>query len=153
MAKTWGLRRMSGLRHRLWWTRAVTLGVRALVVGDRGLFLVRHTYLPGWFLPGGAVDRGESVEGAIVRELREEGGIVCRQRPQLHGVYRSAAAGGRDHVACFVVTRFDIEETSTDWEIAERGFFEIGDLPPDTSRATHSRVAEVFHGQSVTEDW
>jgi len=69
------------IHQALWWTRAVTLGVRALVIDGRSVFLVRHTYRSGWFLPGGGVERGESPEAAVVRELREEGGILCAERP------------------------------------------------------------------------
>ena len=52
-------------------TRGMTLGVRAVVTDDRGrVLLVRHTYLAGWWLPGGGVDRGETTQAAVVRELR-----------------------------------------------------------------------------------
>lgn len=151
--QTWSMQRLSWLRHHLWWTRAVTLGVRALVIKDRQVFLVRHTYLSGWFLPGGAVDRGESAETAVVRELREEGGIICAERPKLYGLYRSEAMGGRDHVACFVVGHFNMEEVSTGWEIAERGFFPIDALPNGTTRATTARIAEIMFGEPIAESW
>ncbi len=50
-------------------TRPLTLGVRCIVARDDGhVLLVRHTYLPGWYLPGGGVERGESLEAAIARE-------------------------------------------------------------------------------------
>ena len=48
-----------------WWsrlTRAKTLGVRVLVQAEAGrVLLVRHTYLDGWYLPGGGVDGGETL--------------------------------------------------------------------------------------------
>ena len=50
-------------------TRGMTLGVRALLVADGGVVLVRHTYTPGWYLPGGGVERGESVAEAVRREV------------------------------------------------------------------------------------
>ncbi len=40
--------------------RGMTLGVRAACFDDAGrVFLVRHSYLPGWHLPGGGLDRNE----------------------------------------------------------------------------------------------
>ena len=140
---------MGHLRHSLWLTRAVTLGVRVVVIDARGVFLVRHTYVPGWYLPGGAVDRGEAAETAALRELREEGGIVCAEKPGLHGVFRN---GRRDHVVCYRVTRFAVEPMTPDWEIAETGFFPLDALPEGTTRATRARLDEL-DGRPVALDW
>lgn len=141
----------AGLAHRVWWNRAVTLGVRVIVLDGPAVFLVRHTYRPGWYLPGGAVDRGESAETAAARELHEEGGIRCLERPKLHHFFRN---GSRDHVACYVVRASERDPDWTpDWEIAEARFFPMADLPPDTTRATRSRVAEVAEDRAPGEDW
>ena len=55
----------------------MTLGVRGLVLDrDAGtIVLLRHTYVPGWQMPGGGVERGESALEALERELMEEGNI------------------------------------------------------------------------------
>jgi 8-oxo-dGTP pyrophosphatase MutT (NUDIX family) len=53
-------------------TRGKTLGVRALVTDEQGrVLLIEHTYVLGWWLPGGGVDRGETAHQAVARELRE----------------------------------------------------------------------------------
>ena len=57
-----------------------TEGAHALVTDDTGrILVVRTTYLgPGWSLPGGRVERGETPHAAAIRETREETGIEVR---------------------------------------------------------------------------
>ena len=68
--------------HCMIWWRQVT-GVRrngaAVAVWDGDeLLLVRHSYRPGYALPGGRVKRGEGPGQAACRELREEVGLDLR---------------------------------------------------------------------------
>lgn len=52
-------------------------GAHAVATDARGrILVVRTTYLgPGWMLPGGRVERGETPQSAAARETREETGI------------------------------------------------------------------------------
>ena len=57
------------------------------VINERGeLLLIRRTDNDNWAMPGGAMDIGESIAEAAVRETREETGIDC-EVVRLVGVY------------------------------------------------------------------
>jgi 8-oxo-dGTP pyrophosphatase MutT (NUDIX family) len=132
--------------------RAMTLGVRAVVIDAQGrVFLVRHTYIAGWYLPGGGVERGESMLASLARELLEEGAIRIAGEPQLHGIYLNTR---RDHVALYIVREFAQDAPKRpDMEIAESGFFAPDDLPAGATRATRARIAEIFSGAAQSARW
>jgi ADP-ribose pyrophosphatase YjhB (NUDIX family) len=52
--------------------------VNVVVVNEAGeILMIRRTDNGNWALPGGAIDLGESVAQAAVRETLEESGIEC----------------------------------------------------------------------------
>ena len=136
-------------------TRPMTLGVRAIVTDAQGrVFLVRHTYVPGWHLPGGGVEPGETLHDALEKELREEANIVLRAPAQLVGMYFNNTVSVRDHVAVYRVT--DFEQTAPrvpDHEIAETGFFALDSLPRTTARGTRDRLNEVLGNAPPSRTW
>jgi 8-oxo-dGTP pyrophosphatase MutT (NUDIX family) len=138
-----------------WLSRGMTLGVRAAVLREeREVFLVRHTYTAGWHLPGGGVERGETLLQAIEKELHEEARIRLDGMPLLHGVFFNRAISRRDHVAVFVVRDFVVEEAKRpDREIAEARFFALDDLPVGTTAGTRRRLEEILRGVAVSPDW
>jgi ADP-ribose pyrophosphatase YjhB (NUDIX family) len=141
----------------LYWrlSRGLTLGVRGLVVDGQGrVFLVKHTYVRGWHLPGGGVEPGETVLDALARELKEEGNIELIDAPKPFGVYFQPTPLQRDHVVLFVIERYRQPAPPVpDHEIMEHGFFPRDALPPDTSAATRARIAEVIMGAPVSPRW
>jgi 8-oxo-dGTP pyrophosphatase MutT (NUDIX family) len=64
----------------------VAFAACALVVRDNKILLVRHSYVRGWLLPGGGVGRAEPPAEAILRELKEEIGLVRSSPPQFIGL-------------------------------------------------------------------
>ncbi len=142
--------------HFYWrFSRAATLGARAIVIDGNGrIFLVKHSYVDGWHLPGGGVETGETLLEALTRELAEEGNIWLGAAPQLYGIYFNKRASRRDHVALFIVRDFRQNgNPRPNHEIVAHGFFPIDALPEDATRATRARVAEVFGCEAVSELW
>jgi 8-oxo-dGTP pyrophosphatase MutT (NUDIX family) len=142
--------------HFYWrFSRGMTLGVRGLVIDGEGrVFLVKHSYVSGWYLPGGGVETGETVLAALARELREEGNIELTAQPALHGVYFNQRVSRRDHVALYVVRAFRQDAPpAPNREIVAHGFFAPDALPADATRGTRDRIAEVLHGVPVAEQW
>jgi len=142
--------------HLYWrFARAMTLGVRALVIDEAGrIFLIKHSYVSGWHLPGGGVEVGETLVQAVARELHEEGNIDVTEPPRLHGVFFNDRDSRRDHVALFVVRGFrQVAAPVPDHEIVAHGFFPVDALPNDTTAATRARIVEVLGGAPVSERW
>jgi len=116
-------------------------GVKALVVTSAGrIVLVRHSYMPGWHLPGGGLKRGETPEQGMLRELGEEIGLL-----------RWAAIGQRDGPgdqtdpdctgpALFIVTGAEYRFRPS-LEIEAAGAFAPEALPDDCAKSVRYHVA------------
>ncbi|CCV09032.1 NUDIX hydrolase [Mesorhizobium metallidurans STM 2683] len=136
--------------------RPMTLGVRGLVHdrASNSVFLIRHTYVPGWQLPGGGVELGETLVEALVRELAEEGNIALSAPPLLKSMHFNRRASRRDHVGLYLIEGFSQTAPKLpDHEIAEAGFFPLDRLPEGTTPATLRRIAEIFGGEQPSPYW
>jgi ADP-ribose pyrophosphatase YjhB (NUDIX family) len=142
--------------HLYWrFARGMTLGVRAVVLdGDDRVFLVKHSYVSGWHLPGGGVEVGESFVDALRRELAEEGRIELLGEPALHGLFFNSHVSPRDHVAVYLVRHFRQDRLpEANREIVACGFFDAAALPADTTEGTRLRISEVLGGRAPMATW
>ncbi len=133
----------------------MTLGVRAIVIdADNRIMLVRHTYVPGFYLPGGGVEAGETLADSLARELVEECGVHIVGEAQLRAVYLNRRSSPRDHVALYTVRDFRYDgPRPPDREIAESGFFPLERLPEDATPATRARIAELLGDAPLSPYW
>ena len=148
-----GLRRAFHLYWRF--ARGMTLGVRAVVLdGENRIFLVKHSYVSGWHLPGGGVEVGESFRDALARELMEEGSIELSDEPELHGIFFNSHVSRRDHVAVYVIRRFRQPKLpEVNREIIACGFFDADALPHEATEGTRLRIAEVLESRAPIATW
>lgn len=135
-------------------SRGMTLGVRGLVVDGEGrVLLVEHTYLPGWWLPGGGVDRGETAHDAVIREVWEEARVRVLAPPRLVSVHSNEAFFPGDHVLLFRIDAFTAGPFEPDGEIARIGWFAPDALPEPMNRASRDRIREALGGAPPTPEW
>jgi len=131
----------------------VSLGARAIALDARGhVLLVRHTYVGGWHLPGGGVDRHETSADALMRELKEEVCLVKSAPPELFGIYLRRAGRWSDHIALYVVRNVELN-FHANHEIAEIRFADGYALPAGTSDGTRRRLAEFAGRAERTTIW
>lgn len=131
----------------------VVLGVSAIAQDKGGhVLLVRHTYKPGWALPGGGVDRGEPPLEAVLRELREEVGLLRSVPPEFFALYTRKSVWATNVVAVYRLRDVEIAFKRS-LEIREARFFNPRHLPDDTLPGTVRRIAEALAGKTPDFYW
>src|ERR1700694_5286530 len=142
--------------HLYWrFARGMTLGVRAVVLDhDNRVFLVKHSYVTGWHLPGGGVEVGETFRDALQRELAEEAGIELSGEPALHGLFFNSHVSPRDHVAVYLIRHFRQDRLpEPNREIVACGFFEPGALPAETPAGKRLGISDALAGKGPIATW
>ena len=134
--------------------RPLLVGVRALIVRDGQVLLIRHrSGRQPWALPGGGAERYERLADAARRESAEETGAQVRVDALL-GVYDRFGGGATNYIAVFVCTPLGDPRPPRSLEIAEARFFPLGALPAATDEGSRRRVAEYLAGErGVSKVW
>lgn len=124
--------------------RPMTVGVRVPLIQDGKILLVKHTYQRYWYLPGGGIKRGETLEAALRREVEEEVGAQLGDL-RLLGVYGNFSEYKSDHIVVFFCEDF-FHGNKTGREIEACAFFDMEDLPASISPGSRRRVEEYLEG-------
>ncbi|MCP4936257.1 MAG: NUDIX domain-containing protein [bacterium] len=136
-------------------TRGLTLGVQGMIIDENDqILLVRHGYRPGWHLPGGGVERGETIIQALGRELHEEVGVELAQAPKLHGIFANFTHFPGDHIAVYIVRHWhQINIPQPSVEILEQKFVSLDKLPEELAAGAGNRIREHFEDVAITAGW
>lgn len=131
----------------------VCFGTNAIVeLTDGKVVLVRHRYMPGLCFPGGGVCPGEPPADAVIRELKEEIGLLRFGSLDLFGLYTRKVGRTTNHIALYRIANAAID-FRPNIEISEIAEVHPREPPPDTSPATLRRLAEFTGEASIRPMW
>jgi ADP-ribose pyrophosphatase YjhB (NUDIX family) len=120
-----------------------------MLIQNGQVLLVRQTYISGWYLPGGGVKRGETLDEAARREAHEEIGAEM-EKLKLLGTYTHFGQHKSDHNALFLSTDFTLSGKH-DKEIAEAQFFSLDALPDELLEGHRKRLEEYRKGVEIPQ--
>ncbi|PKN94693.1 MAG: hypothetical protein CVU44_02470 [Chloroflexi bacterium HGW-Chloroflexi-6] len=134
----------NSLRNTFWKIiGAKTVGVRIIAVNNYDeVLLVKHTYKPGWHLPGGGIKRNETLFEAAIRELYEETGTKITNIKFL-GIYNDFSEGRNDHIVLFtgsVITTVTVNS----FEIEDLKFFSRDEFPKDLDMHCKNKIYQFL---------
>ena len=129
----------------LYWIvfRPEIFGAKCVIKSEGKILMIRASYGRGkWTFPGGTIEKGESPEQAVIREVEEEVGLKISQ-PRYLGNFLSTWEHARDTIHCFSaeadtdILKVDLKEV----RIAQ--WFSLGKLPEPIGRNAQT-ILEVF---------
>ena len=137
--------------------REIRPGVAAVIQNGAGQILLQRRSDNGlWGLPGGSVEIGESVQDAIVREVREETGLSVEVM-RLIGVYsdpriqivRYSDGNVVHYISTLFACRIVAGDLRTGDETLDLQFFDPAHLPDDLVPMHRVRIQDAMANSSA----
>lgn len=118
---------------------------------DKILLIERSTppFIGYWALPGGRSEPGEAVKQTVVREVKEETGVVVKVVRKVGEYHERGTQGGQEydyHASCFLVEPVGGKIRRQESEIAKVKLFSLNELP-EVMAFVHSRMVEDYFAQ------
>ena len=124
--------------------RPRTFGAHALALTpDRNAILVKLRYAPGWRLPGGGRRPDEAPADAVLRELREEIGLISHGEVRLACELDEKTDFKRDVASLLIVEDVHYRARRWSWEIERIIEAPLNDLPMGMSPRAERWIAAV----------
>lgn len=119
------------------------ISVDAIIEAEGGIVLIkRKNPPPGWAIPGGFVDYGETLEQAVSREMKEETGLDIRIIRQFH-TYSDPHRDPRHHtISTIFIAAASGKPVAAD-DALEAGIFRRDNLPGEMA-FDHRKVLEDY---------
>jgi len=122
---------------------------RGVVFRDGSILMVKEKSDQRWTLPGGWADVGESPSEAVIKEIREEAGLICKAvklLAVLDGNKGSVDPRHPFHVyKLFILCEIVSGKAKPGIETDAVGFFEDAALPElSTARASAAQIHRMF---------
>lgn len=126
------------------------VGDAAVIDEDGKMLLVQRADNGMWAMPGGALEVGETPAEGVLREAREETGVLC-EPVALVGVFDSRLCGSTSvhhlyHIVflCRPLNTISPSEASHAHEVLQVGWFTEDELPQEIDPGHISRIPEAF---------
>ena len=121
-----------------------SLGVNISIIQNGKILLTKREDFEVWCLPGGAVDEGETIPQAAIREAREETGLVVKLT-RLIGIYsRPNWPSGALHIVSFAALPIGGEIQPDPHEVIDIGYFGPDEIPTDLLFWQKQRILDAF---------
>ena len=128
-------------------------GVNICIIQNGKILLTRREDFEVWCLPGGAVDEGEPIVRAALRETREEIGLEV-ELTRLIGLYSQLSLPSFVwHIASFAARPVGGELRADPSEVIEIAWFGRDELPADLMITHRRRILDAFENAPETVVW
>lgn len=126
-----------------------TFGVNVVVIRGEKVLLTLRSDLPVWCLPGGAIEAGETMVEAAMREAREETGAEV-EILGIVGVYsRPNWRDSGNHEVVFAGKQIGGELVPQDGEAVEVSYFSLTELPKALLWWHRERIFDAIQGEGI----
>jgi ADP-ribose pyrophosphatase YjhB (NUDIX family) len=135
--------------------RKKTLEVRALLIENARVLLIKPVGDRQWYLPGGVIKRNEAPLRALRRCLRDYCGLSLTKEPELLGLYYDVLTKADNYIASYICHHFDgfAQIQPEDHELEKVEWFELENLPSTLTTGSHRRIGEFLKAKNTNDKW